>query len=100
MPVALAASALRGTGIAEVWETLQQNRATLTATGELAVRREQQNVSWMWDELNERVLSVFRTDPAVATALKTAEERVRDGRQPPGEAADELLHRWRIPTSN
>lgn len=100
VPVALAASALRGTGIAEVWETLQQNRATLTATGELAVRREQQNVSWMWDELNERVLSVFRTDPAVATALKTAEERVRDGRQPPGEAADELLHRWRIPTSN
>lgn len=98
-PVALPASGLNGTGIAEVWATVQRYRDTLTATGELASRRKQQNVSWLWDELQERVLASFKSDPAVATALRSVEERVRAGLQPPGEAADELLHRWRIPTS-
>ncbi len=99
-PVAMLASALQGSGIAEVWTTLLTYRETLAATGELAMRREQQNVSWLWDELEERVLAAFKSDPAVATALRSVEDRVRAGLQPPGEAADDLLRRWRIPTTN
>ena len=45
-PVKLA-SALTGKGIADVWHSVEQYRAALTASGELAARRAEQARAWL-----------------------------------------------------
>ncbi len=93
-PQALLASALTGTGISEVWETLQRYRHIMTNANEFSARRQQQSESWLWDELRDRVLETFRNDPDVAKALPEVEQQVRYASLPPGVGADRLIATW------
>jgi LAO/AO transport system kinase len=93
-PQALLASALTGSGVADVWEILQRFQSVMTQTGDLALRRQAQSESWLWDELHERVINAFRSHPAVKLALPEIEDRVRHANLPPGVGADELIARW------
>jgi LAO/AO transport system kinase len=93
-PQALLASALTGSGVAEVWQTLQRFQSVMTDTGDLAQRREAQSQSWLWDELHERIIDEFRNCPSVKEALPGIEQRVRHANLPPGVGADELISRW------
>jgi LAO/AO transport system kinase len=101
-PPSLLASALTGVGIAEVWEALEKYRLTMVAAGELARRREEQSAAWLWDELQDRIIEAFRTNPAVVGSLPEIENQVRGGTVPPGEAADRLIETWlrRTPATN
>jgi LAO/AO transport system kinase len=47
-PPVIALSALRKEGIAEFWAQVEGFRAALTPAGELAAKRRQQAVAWMW----------------------------------------------------
>jgi LAO/AO transport system kinase len=93
-PVAQLASALQGTGVAELWSTLLHYRKALSASGEWSARRQSQNVAWLWEELHDRVLAVFRADPAVREQLGETEAAVKQGTLPPGRAAEQLLQSW------
>jgi LAO/AO transport system kinase len=93
-PTARLASALTGSGIAEVWELLEQYRSEMTNTGALDAQRAEQSHAWLWAELNERIIDRFRSDPTVAEALIDIEKRVSTGEIPPGVAADQLISQW------
>jgi LAO/AO transport system kinase len=93
-PCALAISALNRTGIDELWQRIEAYRAAMHATGHWAARRLEQNSTWLWDELQERVIDAFRHDPAVSAALDAAESDVRSGRRSPGAVAAELIETW------
>jgi LAO/AO transport system kinase len=93
-PLALLASALTGSGMAEVWKTLQDYRTIMVTSGELHRRREEQSESWLWDELRDRVIETFRNDPSVNAALPEIERLVRRSNISPGEAADQLIATW------
>jgi LAO/AO transport system kinase len=93
-PTALLASALTGSGVSEVWESLQRYRTTMTESGELLRRREDQSQSWLWDELQTRILDTFRSDAAVMAALPAIEVQVRNASVPPGVGADQLIDIW------
>src|SRR6187401_3160710 len=47
-PPVLTYSALTGDGVADLWKTVGEYRETMTAAGEIAARRRQQQVKWMW----------------------------------------------------
>jgi LAO/AO transport system kinase len=47
-PPVLTYSALMATGIAELWQKIIDHRTAMTASGEFAARRRQQQVKWMW----------------------------------------------------
>ena len=88
---ALAVSGLTGAGLDELWAVIAEHRATLTASGELAQLRADQQRTWMWTLIRERLEARFRTHPAVVAELARLEGAVQSGALTSTAAADELL---------
>lgn len=90
MPPVLTASAIEGSRIAEVWAAVAALREHLERTGALATLRQDQAVSWMWDEVREELVRHAREQLGdVATVV----DAVRSGRMAPTSAARGLLER-------
>ncbi len=83
-------SALTGNGIAELWARVVEHKEKMTASGELAARRREQQVKWMWSMLEERLTARLRGDAAVRAKLKAAETAVAAGRLAPTLAVEEI----------
>ena len=90
-PQAVTVSAVAGTGLAELWQQVEEHRERLTRSGELLARRRAQLRHWMWSLIEERLLTSFRSAPAVQTRLESAEHAVVEGTKTPAQAAAELL---------
>ena len=83
-------SALTGTGVAELWGAILDHRARMTAAGEQAVRRRQQQVKWMWAMLEARLFSRLKADRRLKPKLRRIEAAVADGRLSPSLAAEQI----------
>ncbi len=87
----LTCSSVAGTGIGEVWDTVERYRAAMEAAGQFAARRSAQAHAWMWNEVSETLMAALRDDPRVARMLPELERRVAEGGQAPGAAARQLV---------
>jgi LAO/AO transport system kinase len=94
-PVAIY-SALTGNGIAELWDLVLEHRERMTKSGELAARRRQQQVKWMWAMLEERMFARLKSDPALKAKLPRIEAAVAAGRMTPAMAVDEIAAALRV----
>ena len=83
-------SALTGNGIAELWTRVTEHKEKMTSSSELAARRREQQVKWMWSMLEERLAARLRSDPAVRAKLKSAECAVAAGKLAPTLAVEEI----------
>jgi LAO/AO transport system kinase len=83
-------SALTGNGIAGLWAQVLAHKDKMSGSGELAARRREQQVKWMWSMLEERLTARLRNDPAVRGKLKAAESAVAAGRLAPTLAVEEI----------
>lgn len=90
-PRALAISAVTGAGLDELWAAIEEHRATLAASGELAAVRAGQQRAWMWALIRERLEDELRAHPAVAASLAQVEAAVEAGGLTSTAAADQLL---------
>jgi LAO/AO transport system kinase len=90
-PRVVLVSALEGTGIDELWETVEEFRAALDATGDLQRRRAEQAREWMWSEVAERLMDSLRHDERVAGLVQRLEAQVTAGEVPPASAARQIL---------
>ena len=95
----VAASALHGVGVEEVWAEVERFEAHLRAGGGLDRLRAAQAVAWMWAEIQEQLVESLRRDQRVAKRLADLEDEVRSGRVSPTSAAHELLVAHGVPTS-
>ncbi len=91
----LTCSAVAGTGIGEVWQTVGRYAATMKKAGRFAARRANQAHAWMWTEISETLLASLRDDPRLAAVLPELERRVADGHLAPGAAARQLVGAFR-----
>jgi len=89
-PPVLTFSALTGDGIALLWAQVLSHKEKMTASGELATRRREQQVKWMWTMLEERLTARLRSDPSVRGKVKAAEAAVAAGRLAPTLAVEEI----------
>jgi LAO/AO transport system kinase len=89
-PPVVTYSALTGAGIAELWAEVLDHRDRLTASGELASRRGEQQVKWMWSMLEERLFAPLRSDRMLKAALPRIEAAVAAGRLAPATAVEEI----------
>src|SRR5664279_1968592 len=89
-PPVVTYSALTGNGISELWSQVQAHKKLMTASGELAARRREQQVKWMWSMLEERLTARLRSDASVRGKLKAAEAAVAAGRLAPTLAVEEI----------
>jgi LAO/AO transport system kinase len=87
-------SALKNTGIAEFWNTLQAIHTQRTSSGQLQQRRQQQAVSWMWERIEAGIKAQFRAHPQVSAQLPTLMQQVRDGQMAASTASRKLLAYW------
>jgi LAO/AO transport system kinase len=90
-PPVLRASAARGEGVAEFWQTIEDYRRTLTENGELAARRRHQSVAWMWQLIDSGLRHRFRDHLGVQSALPELTRAVEAGSTAPTVAAHRLL---------
>jgi len=90
-PPVLTLSALEGTGLAELWDTVLQHRRVLSEAGELEARRRAQQVDWTWTMVRDAVLEGVLTHPAVKEIRAEVERQVRDGELTPTLAAQRIL---------
>ena len=84
-------SALEGTGVAELWDTILRHRQVLTDAGEFEARRRAQQVEWTWAMVRDVVLDRVLSHPGVAAIRADVERRVRDGEVTPTLAAQQIL---------
>ena len=89
-PPVITCSALKGDGIEALWQHILDHRQRLTASGELAARRGEQQVKWMWTMLEERLFAPLRNDRALKAALPRIETDVAAGRLAPATAVEEI----------
>ncbi|MGP3986007.1 methylmalonyl Co-A mutase-associated GTPase MeaB [Streptomyces sp. 3N207] len=78
-PPVLTCSGREGIGLDEVWERLERHRAVLESTGELAAKRRDQQVEWVWSMVRDDLLSRLSQHPAVRGLAPLLEQRVREG---------------------
>jgi len=89
-PPVVTCSALKGDGIETLWSKILDHREQLTRSGELAARRGEQQVKWMWAMLEERLFAPLRSDRTLKAALPRIEADVAAGRLAAAEAAERL----------
>jgi LAO/AO transport system kinase len=90
-PPVLTMSALHGSGLAELWDTVLKHRQVLTDAGEFEARRRAQQVDWTWSMVRDTVLDRVLSHPAVKKIRAEVERQVRDGELTPALAAQQLL---------
>jgi LAO/AO transport system kinase len=89
-PPVVTYSALKDDGVEALWNHILDHRRRLTASGELAARRGEQQVKWMRSMLEERLYAPLRSDRAVKAALPQLEADVAAGRVAPGAAVEKI----------
>jgi GTPase len=90
-PRVVLVSALEGTGIDELWSTVEEFRSTLDATGELDRRRAEQAREWMWSEVSESLMDALRNGERIAELADRLEAAVTAGELAPAAAARQIL---------
>lgn len=78
-------------GLQELWGKVVEHREKMTATGEFAVRRQNQSVSWMRDMIEARMMAALKANPQVAAELDGIEASVRQGTLLPTLAVDRIM---------
>ncbi|MCZ8257105.1 MAG: methylmalonyl Co-A mutase-associated GTPase MeaB [Polaromonas sp.] len=90
-PQVIQLSALHNKGVDVFWKAVTQFNTLQTANGQLAARRQQQSLAWMWERIDAGLKQAFRRDPAVSALLPKLVAQVADGRMPASTAARNLL---------
>jgi LAO/AO transport system kinase len=90
-PGVLKCSALKGEGMAAVWDKVQAFRKATARTGELDRRRRDQTRNWLWQEVSEGLLERLKSDPALADRLANLEVKVAQRKASPAAAARSML---------
>ena len=92
-------SALEGTGISEVWQTVAEFRRLFTESGGLSAKRARQAKGWLWNEVSESLMMTLRQNQEVAQQIPALERAVSAGQITPTAAARQLLQAFSGPSS-
>jgi LAO/AO transport system kinase len=90
-PPVLTMSALEGTGLSDLWDTVLKHRRVLSDAGEFETRRRRQQVEWMWSMVRDAVLDRVTSNSEVRAIRADLEQQVRDGALTPVLAAQRIL---------
>ncbi|MCF0062076.1 methylmalonyl Co-A mutase-associated GTPase MeaB [Dyadobacter chenwenxiniae] len=87
----LPCSALMENGMDIIWALIQEYEQVTRANGFFHQNRQKQNINWMHDQIREALDDLFYGDPKVKTKLQELEHSVKEGKELPGSAAQDLL---------
>jgi LAO/AO transport system kinase len=90
-PSVVKCSALKGEGMAAVWDRVQAFRKATSKTGEFDGRRRDQAKNWLWQEVSDGLLDRLKSDPDLTDRLAKLEAKVAQRKASPAAAARSLL---------
>ena len=90
-PPVLTMSAVEGTGLQELWDTVLRHRVVSTESGEFEAKRRRQQVDWMWSMVRNTVLDRVLSEPGVKNIRAEVERQVRDGELTAALGAQQIL---------
>jgi len=90
-PPVVTVSGLDGRGMDRVWAIIEEHRAALAESGELAHKRRAQQQAWFWTMLEDGLKGRFLAREDVRRLLPEMEAAVAGARLTPTEAARRLL---------
>ena len=91
-PPVVTYSALTGDGLPAIWQSICDYRQSSEASGALAKKRRDQQVTWMWSMLEERLFAKLRADPELKSRLPQLEQAVAAGKLSPMIAVEEIAN--------
>jgi len=87
VPPVVTCSALEKTGLDELWTLVIGEWNERQGSGELARRRQSQQVQWMWDMVQNGLRRALRSDPELSALIAELEDAVAHGQATPSAAA-------------
>lgn len=90
-PKVLTCSSKDKTGIDEVWNMVIDFEKHMKSNNSLQVQRQQQNIDWLHESLNQGLLAAFYENSNNKAALQAIEEKVKLSEITPQAAARQLL---------
>ncbi len=90
-PDVVKCSALKGEGMAAVWDKVQAFRKATAKSGEFDSRRRDQAKAWLAQEVTDGLLEKLRADPDLAALLAKLEAKVAARKLSPAAAARQVL---------
>jgi LAO/AO transport system kinase len=91
IPTVSLCSALEGTGIKELWETIEDFVDTSKTSGYFETNRVQQNKQWLKQTIEDRITRNFYNRPEIKAELAKQIQLIEDGKITPFAVADYLL---------
>jgi LAO/AO transport system kinase len=89
-PPVITCSALKSEGVETLWAHVLDHRERLIKSGELAAKRGEQQVKWMWTMLEERLFAPLRSEAKLKSALPRIEAEVASGQLAPATAVETI----------
>lgn len=90
-PPVVTCSGLTGQGIGELWERIEKHRRLMTDNGERGARRENQRLTWLANQLQDRLMDKFYSDPNLKNLLDDVRAELRAGSTTVSTGVDRLL---------
>jgi len=90
-PQVIQLSALHNKGVDVFWKAVMRFQALQAANGQIAARRQQQSLAWMWERIDAGLKQAFRQDPQVRERLPGLLAEVARGEIAASTAARSLL---------
>ena len=94
VPPVVTCSALEKTGLDELWALVMTEWNRMEGSGELARKRQEQQVQWMWDMVEDGLRKALHGDPDLAQLISELENAVAHGQATPSAAAWRVLARF------
>jgi LAO/AO transport system kinase len=93
-PIVGTCSAITKTGIEEVWQTITQYLQTVRTNLYFQEKRQEQNLYWMMETINEQLKQNFYLHPEILPLLETTQLAVVSNSLSPFAAAQKLLEHY------
>ncbi len=88
---AMICQALDGTGVWDLWTTINNFRENTHNSGMFNIRRERQVLEWVYNMIDEGINRMFYDNPVIKSNLKPFEHAVTVGEKTPTQASQELI---------
>jgi len=90
----MTASALKMSGIKEIWDVILEFEYQTKSNGVFFNRRKQQNLDWFNILIESRIKSIFFDNNLIRKKLLDYEKKILDGRIIPSEAVEKLMNHF------
>ncbi len=95
IPPVKTVSALQNTGLNDIWSLVAQRHKQLDTSGQLIISRQNQQVKWMWEMVENKLLNKIKTHAGLQEIISDLERQVCDGSLTPTLAVEKIFNKFR-----